>query len=61
MIAQIAPNLSMRMSLTHTVLKGFKQKDVEFEKNTLTQISNVGVDAYSGSQTSIALSANYHF
>ncbi|WP_394252058.1 hypothetical protein [Vibrio profundi] len=61
MVARVAPNLSMRMSLTHTVLKGFKQKDVEFEKNTLTQISNVGVDAYSGSQTSIALSANYHF
>lgn len=61
MVARVTPNLSMRMSLTHTVFKGIKQKDVEFEKNTLSQISDVGVDAYSGSQTNVALNANYHF
>lgn len=61
MVAHVTPNLSMRMSFTHTVLKGIRQKDVQFEKNSLSQISDVGVDAYSGSQTNVALNANYHF
>jgi len=61
MVVRVSPSLSMRMSLTHSVFKGIKQKNVEFEQNTLSQVSNVNVDAYGGSQTNIALNANYHF
>ncbi|MGV2989817.1 hypothetical protein ACE1OE_19455 [Vibrio sp. E150_011] len=61
MLINITPGFFMRMSLTHTVFKGLKQKDVEFESTSLAQISDVGIDAYSGSQTNVALNASYCF
>lgn len=60
-VADLSESFSMRMSLTRTVFKSFRQKNVEFESNTLDKVSDVTVETYSGSQTNIALSASYHF